>query len=339
MNTLITLANGDLTAPEKLRHYFETVFAAEESGEEFAVNLSHVWRIGYGRKDNAVAALRKRFVEGIDYQSLLIVKEREIGATTEEVFNLTVSCAEYFAVRANREVFEVYRNCRKAVKNILRGNMPDFSDPVAAARAWADSEERKRKALAEASVSAAQLAQARPKIEFADAVAIAANAMPIGSVAKYLRLPGVGRTKLFAMLRRDKILQANNEPYQSQIDAGHFEVELQVYAAGQKGKRTTGTTRCTSAGLLFLSRKYKATAAAPARSLTGLLLLLGCLLGGGLLGSCSSTASCNTPGPHSKHVRPAYRRPALTQRWEAEPGNPTNAPMRHGKYDWHYTAD
>lgn len=83
--------------------------------------------------------------------------------------------------------------------------------------------------------------------------------------------------------------------------------------------------------------RYAATTfrAALLRALAGFVvfLLLGCLMG-----SCSS-ARCNTPGPHSKHVRPAYRRPALTQRWEAEPGNPTNAPMRHGKYDWHYTVD
>ena len=37
--------------------------------------------------------------------------------------------------------------------------LPDFSDPVAAARAWADAEEQKQKALAEAEA-------ARPAVEF-----------------------------------------------------------------------------------------------------------------------------------------------------------------------------
>ena len=70
----------------------------------------------------------------------------------------------------------------------------------------------------------------------------------------------MGRTKLFRMLRSDKVLQASNEPYQSQIDAGHFEVQLQVYAAGTKGKRTGGTTRCTPKGLIYLAKKYKQAA-------------------------------------------------------------------------------
>ncbi|GAB2866298.1 phage antirepressor KilAC domain-containing protein [Hymenobacter ruber] len=258
MESLITLANGDVTAPDKLRHYFDTVFAAEDSGEEFPVTMSGgIWRIGYTRKDNAVAALRKTFVEGVDYQVSLKVQENPEGGRPEEEYSLTTSCAEYFAVRANREVFEVYVNCRKAIKNILRGNMPDFSDPVAAARAWADAEEGKRKALAEASVSAAQLEQARPKIEFAEAVAIAANSVPMSAAAKYLKLPGVGRNKLFRMLRADRILQANNEPYQSQIDAGHFEVEPQHYKAGEKGERIAGTTRVTGKGLQYLQKRYK----------------------------------------------------------------------------------
>ena len=67
METLITLANGDVTAPDKLRHYFDTVFAAEDGGEEFAVNLEHIWRVGYSRKDVAVRALVTQFSEGIDW--------------------------------------------------------------------------------------------------------------------------------------------------------------------------------------------------------------------------------------------------------------------------------
>jgi phage antirepressor YoqD-like protein len=260
MESLITLANGDVTAPEKLRHYFDTVFAAEDSGEEFAVNLEHIWRIGYSRKDVAVRALLGQFAEGIDFQVSRIIAENPEGGRPAEQYRLTTSCAEYLAVRANREVFDVYRNCRKAIKNILRGNMPDFSDPVAAARAWADAEEGKRKALAEATASAAQLEEARPKIEFADAVAIAANSVPMSAAAKYLKLPGIGRNKLFRMLRLDKILQANNEPYQSQIDAGHFEVEPQHYKAGEKGERIVGTTRVTGKGLQYLSKRYRQAA-------------------------------------------------------------------------------
>jgi anti-repressor protein len=253
----ITLANGSVTAPEKLRHYFDTVFAAEDSGQEYPVNLSDVWRIGYAAKAGAVKALQKGFVEGVDFEVFSQMDENPLGGRPEEVYKLTTSCAEYLAVRSNREVFDVYRNCRRAVKNILRGTLPDFSDPIAAARAWADAEEGKKLALARANESAAKLELARPKIEFADAVAVAANSVPMSTAAKYLKLPGIGRNKLFRMLRADKILRANNEPYQQHVDAGYFEVEPQHYKAGEKGERITGTTRVTGRGLAWLQKKYK----------------------------------------------------------------------------------
>lgn len=257
MEALITLANGDLTAPDKLRHYFDAVFAAEDGGEEFAVNLEHIWRVGYSRKDVAVRALLHQFTEGIDFELSRTIAENPEGGRPAEVYRLTTGCAEYLAVRANRDVFEVYRNCRKAVKNILRGALPDFSDPVAAARAWADAEEGKRLALAQANESAARLELARPKIEFAEAVAVAANSVPMSSAAKFLKLPGIGRNKLFRMLRADKVLQANNEPYQQHITAGYFEVQPQHYKAGEKGEQIAGTTRVTGRGLEWLQKKYK----------------------------------------------------------------------------------
>ena len=105
-----------------------------------------------------------------------------------------------------------------------------------------------------------QLEEQAPKVAFTDDVAVSENAIPMAAVAKYLKIPGVGRTKLFRMLRRDKVLRDNNEPYQEHITAGHFEVELQVFKAGSKGKRTAGTTRCTPKGLIYLAKKYKQTA-------------------------------------------------------------------------------
>lgn len=257
MDNLITLANGDVTAPDKLRHYFDTVFASEDSGEEFPVNLEHIWRIGYTRKDNAVAALRKSFLEGVDFASFLRIKEREIGGTTEEVFMLTTSCAEYFAVRANREVFDVYVNCRKAVKNIIRGTLPDFSDPVAGARAWADAKEAELKALAQANHAAAELQQARPKIEFAEAVATAANTLSMGEAAKWLKIKGMGRNLLCERLRNDGIFSRKNEPKQQYLDAGYFEVKAQTFAAGSKEQRVGCTPRVTSKGVEWLQKRLK----------------------------------------------------------------------------------
>lgn len=61
------------------------------------------------------------------------------------------------------------------------------------------------------------------KVEFYDAVADSKDAITIGDAAKVLNM-GVGRNRLFQILRNNKILQSNNVPYQEYIDRGYFRV-------------------------------------------------------------------------------------------------------------------
>ena len=117
--TQLLLADGGTALSAKLHTYFTTVFQAEDSGEEFPVELDHVWRIGYATKGGAVKALRKNFVKDLDYQSFIQINKREVGATSVEVYHLSVSCLEYLSVRSNREVFKRYRACRLRWANSL----------------------------------------------------------------------------------------------------------------------------------------------------------------------------------------------------------------------------
>lgn len=147
MNELIPipLANGSVTHPDKLRAYFERVITAEQSEEEFAVSLDDVWRIGFPRKDHAVRVLRKEFVQGVDYQVSLAVGENPAGGRPTEMYRLSVSCLEFLAVRANRDVFEVYRACRKILTAALTQPRPLAlpNDMPSALRQLADSLEEK----------------------------------------------------------------------------------------------------------------------------------------------------------------------------------------------------
>lgn len=92
-----------------------------------------------------------------------------------------------------------------------------------ALRALADkAEETERLAL--------ENKELKPKAEFFDAVADSKDAIEIGSVAKVLNFPGVGRNKLFSILRDSKVLMDNNIPYQKYIDMGYFRTIEQKYA-------------------------------------------------------------------------------------------------------------
>ena len=93
--------------------------------------------------------------------------------------------------------------------------MPNFNNPAEAARAWAKEYEEKQKALA-------QVTEMKPKAEFYDDVTGSTDTIDIGSVAKVLNIPNMGRNKLFSFLRESKILNKRNEPYQEYVDKGYF---------------------------------------------------------------------------------------------------------------------
>ena len=101
----------------------------------------------------------------------------------------------------------------KIRENILV--MPNFNNPAEAARAWAKEYEEKQKALA-------QVTEMKPKAEFYDDVTGSTDTIDIGSVAKVLNIPNMGRNKLFSFLRENKILNKRNEPYQEYVDKGYF---------------------------------------------------------------------------------------------------------------------
>lgn len=93
--------------------------------------------------------------------------------------------------------------------------MPNFSNPAEAARAWADQYEQRLKL-------AAKVKEDAPKVEFFESVAESKDAVEMKAVSSTLNYVAVGRNKLFAILREQKVLQSNNIPYQKYIDVGYF---------------------------------------------------------------------------------------------------------------------
>lgn len=74
-----------------------------------------------------------------------------------------------------------------------------------------------------------QIAEMKLKAEFFDAVADSKTAIAIGEVARVLGIKGIGRNNLFEILRENKVLMSNNQPYQKYIDCGYFRVIEQKY--------------------------------------------------------------------------------------------------------------
>lgn len=66
--------------------------------------------------------------------------------------------------------------------------------------------------------------QAKPKVAFHDAVTQSKSTVDVGVAAKLLNFKGIGRNKLFGLLRDFKILDKHNRPYQRYVDQGWFKL-------------------------------------------------------------------------------------------------------------------
>lgn len=99
--------------------------------------------------------------------------------------------------------------------------LPDFNDPIAAARAWADAKEQ-------ALIAEKQLAIAAPKAEFVDKFVESSGLFGFRQVAKTL---GVKENWLREFLQEKKImyyLKGKLTAYANHIDAGRFQSRVGV---------------------------------------------------------------------------------------------------------------
>jgi phage antirepressor YoqD-like protein len=92
-----------------------------------------------------------------------------------------------------------------------------------------------------------------PKAEFYDAVTGSPDTIEIGMTAKVLNM-GIGRNKLFDLLRRYKILRENNEPYQRYVDAGCFRVIETKYTVPNGDTRINFKTVVYQKGVDFIRK-------------------------------------------------------------------------------------
>ncbi|MDT8894213.1 phage regulatory protein/antirepressor Ant [Halomonas sp. I1] len=122
--------------------------------------------------------------------------------------------------------------------------LPDFNNPVEAARAWADAKEAEQRAVEQAEA-------AKPAVEFVGRFVETGNTKSIRETAKILGLPEKAFIK--AMIE-DKILFRQSGsllPHQK-----HHAAERFVVKTGERNGHAYEQTRVTSAGIDYLARVY-----------------------------------------------------------------------------------
>lgn len=102
-----------------------------------------------------------------------------------------------------------------------------------------------------------KLLEQKPKVEFYDDVAGSKDAIEMAEVSKVLGIRGMGRNNLFQFLREQKILQSNNQPYQTYVDRGYFRVVEQKYIKPNGDTAINIKTLVYQRGLDFIRKKLK----------------------------------------------------------------------------------
>ena len=191
---------------------------------------------------------------------------------------LSLDLAKEVAMLERNEVGKQVRRYFIEAERQLRARsaalaLPNFEDPVLAARAWADAKEAEQQARAALEASQAQLERLAPQAQQFRALMSADGTYSVADAAKLL---GTGERRLFALLRERGILMDkarsgddhHNIPYQAYLDRGYFEVITRPRPGGDSD-RVTKTPRVTPKGLGWLERKLRELQPAPALPSTG----------------------------------------------------------------------
>lgn len=195
---------------------------------------------------NVIRDIRAMLAEiSADGSSLSHVREEKDGRGYTSMFHLNRELTDtlltgYSAALRRRVVARWHQLEASARKPAL----PDFSDPVIAARAWADAKEAEQMAVA-------QLALAAPKVTYADAMLNSDGTVLVRDAAKTI---GVPVRKLEKALREKGVILPDNAPAARYVAQGYFKESLHSYDTNTHGRQLSRVARVTGRGLEFLRR-------------------------------------------------------------------------------------
>ena len=114
-------------------------------------------------------------------------------------------------------------------------------------------EEKEARRLAEE-----KLEQQKPLMDFVNTVTGSSDCIDMNEMAKLIQNEGIklGRNKLFELLRENKILMSNNQPYQKYLDNGYFKV-IETTKHTPYGDKVFCKTMVTGKGQVYIVQFVK----------------------------------------------------------------------------------
>lgn len=125
------------SSENEIKTYFSALLRLAKSDNPYPVNLDEVWPLVYKRRDSAIDALKRDFIENEDYSTTPV--KTGVGSNKFDYY-LTLSCLEYFIVKKVRPVFEVYRQVfhKTANRPYIIKRAPGLTTKVKASLLWVE---------------------------------------------------------------------------------------------------------------------------------------------------------------------------------------------------------
>jgi anti-repressor protein len=192
------------------------------------------------------------FLESIDFitrENSLELESKGYTPSKKEYF-ITVDMAKELSMVERTDNGKIARKyfieCEKELGAKQIPALPDFNNPVIAARAWADAKESEQAALV-------QLEAARPAVEFVERYVEAKSSKCLSDVAKLLKHKPQAFFKLLS--DNEVIFKRSGSwiPYQKHIDKGRFTV-----TTGEGNGHAYQQTRVEPDGIVWLAKMFPA---------------------------------------------------------------------------------
>lgn len=158
---------------------------------------------------------------------------------------------------------QFYILCNSKIKELLKQGYTtlDGVNRKELAKMILEQEEEKEKLQLRIEHQSRELKSQAPKVLFADAIVASENSILIGKLATVLKQNGVdiGQNRLFKWMREKGYLcksgERYNQPTQSAMDAGIFEVSYNTIVRSDKSIQTI-TTKVTGKGQMYFVNKF-----------------------------------------------------------------------------------
>lgn len=186
------------------------------SNNELTMSHIEIAELVNSRPDSVKRTIERLVSKGVISQPPLVDGERSANNVVAKL--LMVNKRDSYVVVAQLSpefTAKLVDRWQELESKQLTPQLPDFTNPAVAARAWADEVEAKQKAIA--------TIQEKDKLIVAVAdLNIRAGDVSIADFAKNLAIQGLGRNNLFKWLKGRGYLMASTEPYQPYVERGYF---------------------------------------------------------------------------------------------------------------------